>query len=111
MFSEIWIGKEHKKSKHEYEQAYKVFITFDIQNLGYFETVLNLSAKKISMDIFVPGSLSLHMEKIKKDLDALLSKHDIITEGVNVRECVKVRRFNEVFSNLAERKNGVDVTI
>ena len=112
MFSEIWIGREeHKKARPGYEQTYKVFITFDIQNLGYFESILKLSKNKLLLDIYVPCGISSYTEKIKKDLDALLCKNGIITEGVNVRECVKVRRFNEVFSNLAERKNSVDVTI
>ena len=112
MFSEIWIGREeHKKARPGYEQTYKVFITFDIQNLGYFESILKLSKNKLVLDIYVPCGISSYTEKIKKDLDALLCKNGIITEGVNVRECVKVRRFNEVFSNLAERKNSVDVTI
>ena len=112
MFSEIWIGREeHKKARPGYEQTYKVFITFDIQNLGYFESILKLSKNKLVLDIYVPCGISSYTEKIRKDLDALLCKNGIITEGVNVRECVKVRRFNEVFSNLTERKNSVDVTI
>lgn len=111
MFSEIWIGKEDHKKVHEYEHTYRVFITFDIQNLGYFETVLNLNKNKLLLDVYVPSSLSPYTEKIKYDLNELLSKNDMTTESINVRECVKVRRFNEVFPNLAERKNGVDVTI
>ena len=112
MFSEIWIGKEdRKKASTGYEQTHKVFITFDIQNLGYFETILKLSKNKLLLDIYVPSCISSYTEKIKKDLDALLCKNGIITEGINVRECVKVRRFNEVFPNLAERKNSIDVTI
>jgi hypothetical protein len=116
MFSEIWIGKEEnegnkKKSPMDYEPAYKVFITFDIQNLGYFESVLKLRGTKLSLNVSVPTTLSSYREKIKKDLAEILIKNGIIVEDVSVEECIKVRKFNEVFSNLAERKKIVDVTI
>ncbi|NLJ59038.1 MAG: hypothetical protein GX339_09365 [Tissierellia bacterium] len=113
MFSEIWIGKEssREKTKDQYYEQHKAFITFDIQHLGYFEMILVLRGSKLFLDIQVPGNLSIYGEKIKKDLNKLLSKNNIEAESIQVSECVKVRRFNEVFSNLTERKNSVDVTI
>lgn len=114
MFSEIWIGKEEnndKKSKQSYKKSYKVFITFDIQHLGYFETTLRLKESELELEVYVPSSLLCFSEKIKNDLNVLLSKKNVNIENINVNECVKVRRFSEVFTNLTERKNGVDVTI
>ena len=116
MFSELWIGKEYdelqdKKKKVEYYPSYKVFITFDIQNLGYFETTLVLKDSALSLDIYVPPSLSEYIGKIKDDLNTLLSKDNLSVTTMTVQEIVRKRRFNEVFSNLTERKNGVDVTI
>ncbi len=116
MFSELWIGKEYeevpnKKKKPEYQQTYKVFITFDIQKLGYFETTLVLRESGLALDIYVPGALSPHIEKIKNDLNTLLNGNNLNVKKMEVRECVRKRKFNEVFSNLTERKIGVDVTI
>lgn len=119
MFSELWIGKEYKeydespdkKRKTGYQQSYKVFITFDVQSLGYFETTLVLKDSKLALDIYVPGSLADYTEKIKNDLNILLSKNNLSVTNMTVQESVKKRKFNEVFSNLAERKSGVDVTI
>lgn len=116
MFSELWIGKEYEempgeKKKTEYQQTYKVFVTFDIQKLGYFETTLVLRESGLALDIYVPGALSPHIEKIKSDLDTLLNRNNLSVKKMEVRECVRKRKFNEVFSNLTERKSGVDVTI
>lgn len=116
MFSELWIGKEYeeipdKKKKAEYHPAYKVFLTFDIQSLGYFETTLVLRESGLSLDIYVPGSLFEHTEKIKSDLNTLLSKNNLNITNMTVQESIRKRKFNEVFSNLTERKSGVDVTI
>lgn len=116
MFSELWIGKEYeessgKKGNTGYQQSYKVFVTFDIQSLGYFETTLTLKDSNLALDIYVPGNLSEYIEKIKNDLNVLLSKNNLNVTNMTVQESVKKRKFNEVFSNLAERKNGIDVTI
>lgn len=116
MFSELWIGKEYeelpnKKKNPEYSMSYKVFVTFDIQNIGYFETTLVLKESGLSLDIYVPGSLYEHIEKIKSDLNSLLSKNNLNVTNMTVQESVRRRKFNEVFSNLTERKSGVDVTI
>lgn len=115
MFSEIWIGKDEdspdNKRNLENNKSYKVFITFDIQNLGYFETTLKLRDSALSLDIYIPGSLSGQTEKIISDLNFLLSKNNVTIESIRVQECIKARRFSDVFTNLTERKNGVDVTI
>lgn len=116
MFSELWIGKNYeeskdKKRKQEFVQTHKVFITFDIQNVGYFETTLVLKENRLLLDIYVPSSLSGYTGKIKDDLSKILSKSNLSVSDIKVQESVRKRRFNEVFSNLAERKSGVDVTI
>jgi hypothetical protein len=116
MFSELWIGKNYeeskdKKRKQEFVQTHKVFITFDIQNVGYFETTLVLKENRLLLDIYVPSSLSDYTGKIKDDLSKILSKSNLSVSDIKVQESVRKRRFNEVFSNLAERKSGVDVTI
>jgi len=116
MFSELWIGKEYedspsKKRKQEYTPTYKVFITFDIQNIGYFETTVVLKESSLNLDIYVPSSISKHVDKIKNDLNNLLNKNNIGVSGINIQESVKKRKFSDVFTNLSERKSGVDVTI
>ncbi|WP_312701326.1 hypothetical protein [Sedimentibacter sp.] len=116
MFSELWIGKSYeessdKKKKQEYVQTYKVFVTFDIQNIGYFETTLVLKESKLSLDIYVPNNLSGSIGKIREDLISILDKNNLSVSNISVQESVRKRRFNEVFSNFIERKIGVDVTI
>jgi len=118
MFSEIWIGKEYddndtdkKNNKRDYSQVYKAFITFDIQNVGYFETTLILKESKLSLEIFVPNNLTNSIELIKNDLNKILSDNNLSVANLNIYESVKKRKFHEIFSNLSERKSSVDVTI
>lgn len=116
MFSELWIGKEYeessdKKKKQENTQVYKVFITFDIQSLGYFETTLVMKESKLALDIYIPSSLSSSIDTIRNDISNLLNKGNLSVSNLSVQESVKKRKFSEIFSNFTERKSGVDVTI
>ncbi len=116
MFSELWIGKNYeshkdRKNQKDLQEVYKVFVTFEIQNIGYFETVLLLRDSKIALEIYVPASFKNHSNLIKKDIELILSKKNISISDIYVNECIKKRRFNEVFHNLSERKNGVDVIV
>jgi len=116
MFSELWINKDYEKSddkkrKNELKEVYKVFITFDIQNIGYFETILVFKDSKLSLEINVPSSFNNYSKLIKSDISKILIKKSIQVSDIYINECVKKRRFNEVFNNLSERKNGVDVIV
>lgn len=116
MFSEIWIGKTYeerqdKKRKQEVTQVYKAFITFDIQNVGYFETILVLKETMLNLDIYVPSNLTSNTGKIKDELTKLLSKNNLNVADIKIQESIRKRKFNEIFTNLVERKSGVDVTI
>jgi len=122
MFSELWIGKgyenyedkknnKNSKNNKDKKEVYKVFVTFEIQNIGYFETILLLNDSKIALEIYVPSSFKNHSNMIKGDIIKILSNNNISISDIFVNECVKKRRFNEVFHNLLERKSGVDVVV
>ena len=116
MFSELWISKDYessddKKNKQEPKEIYKVFITFDIQNIGYFETILLLKDSKLSLEINVPSAFKSYAKLIKNDISKILNKSIFVVSDIYINECVKRRKFNEVFNNLSERKNGVDVIV
>ncbi|MBP1925722.1 hypothetical protein J2Z76_001583 [Sedimentibacter acidaminivorans] len=118
MFSELWISKNYenskdneKKNKYEPSETYKIFLTFDIQNIGYFETILVLKDSKVSLEISVPSSFKNHTKSIKSDISKILIDKNITISDIYINECIKKRRFNEVFNNLSERKSGVDVIV
>nr|WP_312577427.1 hypothetical protein [Sedimentibacter sp.] len=116
MFSELWVGKTYedskdKKNKYESAETYKVFLTFDIQNIGYFEAIVLLKDSKIALEVYVPSSFKNHAKLIKSDISKILNNKNIAVSDIYINECIKKRRFNEVFGNLSERKSGVDVIV
>jgi hypothetical protein len=120
MFSELWISKEiyddsvkdgSKKSSKDVENAdlYKIFLNFDIENIGYFETVILYKNDKISLDISIPNFLKNFSSKIKTDISNIVKKNNISVTDIYVSECTKQRKFNEVFGTKFIKERGINV--
>lgn len=120
MFSELWISKEiheenikdaSKNSAKDTENLdiYKIFLNYDIENVGYFETVILSKNNKISLDIFIPSSLKNLSSKIKNDIVDIARKNNISVSNIFVNECTKQRKFNEVFGKKFIKERGINV--
>lgn len=116
MFSELWINKEinDENSKentkdNENSDLYKIFLTFDIDSLGYFETIIFSKNNKISLEISVPSALKDFTNKIKDDITNIVKKNNINVSNIYVNECTKQRKFNEVFSTKFVKERGINV--
>jgi len=119
MFSELWINKEifddkvndenEKENEKENSETFKIFLTFDIDNIGYFETIIFSKNNKISLDIFVPNALKGLTNKIKDDITNIVKKNNLNISNIYVNECTKQRKFNEVFSTKFIKERGINV--
>ncbi len=119
MFSELWINKEifddkvndenGKENEKENSETFKIFLTFDIDNIGYFETIIFSKNNKISLDIFVPNALKSLTNKIKDDITNIVKKNNLNVSNIYVNECTKQRKFNEVFSTKFIKERGINV--
>ncbi len=120
MFSELWISKEiydenvndnSKKSSKDAENTdlYKIFLNFDIENVGYFETIILSKNDKISIDISIPNTLKDFSSKIKTDIMNIVKKNNLSVTDIFISECKKQRKFNEVFGTKFIKERGINV--
>jgi len=115
LFTELWIGKdapyEGGTGASEAERTSKIFLTFDISGLGYFEAVLLLSGKKVTADFRCPDSLKKRLPEIQSRISGILHHNGLSAESVSVAGLSKPRNVAEVFPNLYERAGGINVTV
>lgn len=118
MFSELWINKEinddedktnNNSKNNTSSETYKLFLTFEINNIGYFETLVLCQNNKLSIEIFVPNLLKNHTGKIKSDITSIVKKNNIDISNVVVNECIKQRKFYEVFNVNYVKERGINV--
>jgi hypothetical protein len=115
MFSEIWIDRrqETDASAREYQmvKTFKLFLTFDIQNLGYFETVIQIAGKNAEINLNYPNALKNKNKEIREALSAIFSKRGFDVKSVRVSTGQAPQKLDKVFPNIYERKQYVNVSI
>lgn len=117
MFSELWFGKiveeERKKGSRTNElvrtDVYNMFITFDIDNVGYFETVAVCKDDKLQLELFIPPVLNNRNQEILDAISKIITKNGLKPEKLFVSECSRRRKFNEVFKTNLAKDRGINV--
>lgn len=121
MFSELWINKDIKntyideKNKQNHKgndndnETIKIFLTFEMDNIGYFETLFISQANHLSMELFVPSLLKNDWKKIKNDIQNILTNNGIEVENLYISESTHKRKFTEVFGTKFIKERGLNV--
>lgn len=115
MFSEIWIDKQQEdvSSSGEYQtnKNLRLFLTFDIQNLGYFETVIQISGKNVEVILNYPASLKNKNKEIKDTVNTIFSNQGFDVKNITASAGSSAQKLDIIFPNIYERKQSVNVSI
>ena len=116
LFAQIWVEKQSAdKIRQEgpgTETSPKLlYLTFDIQNLGYFEAALRLTGKRVDLSLSCPPSLERNHGQIRSDLSDILEKNGLDFGEVRLSTCKKPKVPHLILQKIAERKRVIDVTV
>lgn len=116
LFAQMWIEKkneEHGKTpKGEVQrQPSQIYLTFDIQDLGYFEAVLSLLDNRADLRLSCPPSLARKSGEIVPELSQIFRKNGFTAGKIQVSSSDKPQVPNLILSKIYERKRSVDVTV
>lgn len=109
--SEMWVDPDSKRENDEEARKIKVFLKFDIQNLGKFELTMTLQQHEARMQLLVPPSLAKQNKKIETEVGNIFDKNGIKLSQLMVRERVRDRRVDEVFPEIREKERTINVRI
>lgn len=115
MFSEVWIdpdAENHGKGRATKERTVRLLLKFDIQDLGLFDTVIELHGEKtVNLRIAFPEKLSPVKKNIQSGVTAILKKCGLEPQNVVTEVMRQPIGLSEVFPHLYERKNSINVSI
>lgn len=118
MFSEIWIEKEdaenHFSKQNNEERRAKttrLFLTFDIKNLGYFEASIELCQLKAAVKMSYPATLGKSSREIRDKIAEIFSQNGFTAENVVLSTDNTPKISNQVMKKIYERRNIIDVSI
>lgn len=111
MFTEIWIAPDSDEDNTIREKAFRVFLTFDIKTLGYFEAVLLINRSTISTQITIPPTLNVNINDLREDIKQIFASNGLTAEQLEIVKSSQQRTVYEVFPNISRRRRDINVTV
>lgn len=113
MFSEIWIdpNQQRKNENGSITEAKKLLIKFDIQDLGFFDLIIVMENKNIDLQMYFPDALRGKEKMLQKDIGELIEKNGLQLRTALFTKAIKPKKISEVFPQIYERKNAINVKI
>lgn len=115
MFSEIWIDKNARKKDGTKNEngvpTTKLFVTFDIKGLGYFEATVWLTNKLADVELNYPDVLANKDRDIKNNIARIVTNNGFTLNSVVLLKGQPPKQIHKVFESLYESRRGMDVTI
>jgi hypothetical protein len=117
LFAQMWIEKtdpdETRKPAVGGAQAPKsVYLSFEIQDLGYFEASVRITGKQVSMKLSCPPAFKgLHGE-IRSGISGILRQNGLSPDEVRLSSSGKEPQLPHIImQKIQERKRSVDVSV
>lgn len=115
MFTEVWIDKNAKRKDStrgiDNKQTTKLFVTFDIKGLGYFEATIWLTNKEADVELNYPETLANNDRDIRNNIAQIITKNGFTLNSVVLLQGNPPKQIHKVFDCLYESRRGMDVVI
>lgn len=115
LFAQIWIEKkdrgEENRALRGASNPTRLYLTFDIQEVGYFEARLELTGQKVDLALSCPEKLLKHRGDIASSLGQILEKNGLAAGDIQLTRCEKPKVPELILQKVMERKRMVDVTV
>lgn len=113
MFSEMWIDPDEAGSSTQADVRHtsRIFVKFDIRELGLFKLVLLYGDNAASLQLYYPEQMQKLEGNIQKGIKNILEQHHFRADNIYLQAGGGPLSPVEVFPKIQERKNSVDVRI
>ncbi|WP_312693449.1 hypothetical protein [Caproiciproducens sp.] len=117
MFSEIWIeknddgGKSSSKERGGGPKPIRLFLTFDIKALGYFEASIVLSQEKADVQMNCPPALMKNSREISSRISEIFAQNGLSAQSIEFLQENSPSAEKRILKKVYERKNVIDVTV
>ena len=116
LFSQIWIekkgGSEEAGTPASRAAApTRLYLTFTVQDLGYFEARIELTGKKVDLALSCPEKLLAQKGTIASSLGRILESNGLTFGDIRLSACREPEIPDLILQKIMERKRMVDVTV
>ena len=114
LFSEMWVDPDAQNesgSDKRPGRTVKILFKMDVQNLGMFDVLLTNTAGDVSLNISCPEKVTPFFGQIQQAMTHILTDNGLTPVDVNLRKMERPVALTEVFPQIFERKNGINVKV
>lgn len=113
MFTELWIDKDANRNNPQGDRTpiTKLFVTFDIKTLGYFEATVVLLEKRADVEINCPSTLDEGNREVQNNIARIFANNGFEINSITTTKGEPNKKLSEVFPNMFDKRRGVDVTV
>lgn len=114
LFSEMWVDPDaegEKSAGGRSARGVKVLFKMDIQDLGMFDVILTSSGGNVDLNIGCPEKAAAFSKAIETAMARILTDNGLTPTSVSVRRLSRPVALTEVFPQIFERKNGINVKV
>ncbi len=117
LFAQMWIEKKEESETaargggDAKPQPASLYLTFEIQDLGYFEASVRLLDRRVDLSLGYPPALDRFRGDIRAELSSILEQNGLNAEKVRVSPCTERKVPRLVREKIEERRNSVNVSV
>lgn len=114
LFSEMWVDPDAeggRDSEGRSGHGVKILFKMDVQDLGMFDVILTSAESEVNLQVSCPEKVVPFSGQIEQALVRILSDNGLTPKAVNVRRMERPVALTEVFPQIFERKNGINVKV
>lgn len=112
-YSELWVdpNAQARKEDGSVQDAVQFLFKLDLESLGFLEVSLNARDHQVELQVYGPEAVYNNGALIAGDLKEILKRNGLSGREVRVAKLEKPLELTQVFPNMFEGKQGVDVKI
>ena len=114
MFSEMWVDPDcgHRNGADpDGEKMRKLLIKFDIKEVGFFDLILLNQGNKLDIQLRYPEKYQVMEKEIRKGITELVNRNGMVCQKLFLTKSTVPVTISEVFPQIYERKNAINVKI
>lgn len=116
LFSEIWVQKPDpdgnaRKNKTAAPPPAVLYLTFDIQDLGYFEASVTIQDGNTDLGLACPAVIQKRSSEIHAGIARILKSNGLAPGEIRLSSSEKPKVPGKILEKIQERMHAIDVTV
>lgn len=113
LFSELWVDPDDQQEQEggTAKRSIKCLFKMDVEGLGLMDVILVSRDKEVDVQISCGDRILPFSNQIEKAVDTILRRNELVPARVSVRRMDRPVKLTEVFPQIFERRDSLNVKV